>query len=72
MAKIEIENVSVNYFLRKRGDVKKMTERGAVGAEVIVGKRFLEVAALKDVSVCIREETAWVLSGSTARVSRPC
>jgi ABC-2 type transport system ATP-binding protein/lipopolysaccharide transport system ATP-binding protein len=55
MAKIEIENVSVNYFLRKHGDLKKMTERGAVGAEVKVGKRFLEVAALKNVSVSIRD-----------------
>ena len=55
MAKIKIENVSVNYFLRKRGDVKKMVERGAVGAEVIVGKWFLEVAALKQVSVSIRD-----------------
>ncbi len=55
MAKIEIENVSVSYFLRKRGDLKRLTERGAVGAEVIAGKRFLEVAALKEVNVCIPE-----------------
>ncbi|THV10565.1 ABC transporter ATP-binding protein [Rhizobium rhizophilum] len=55
MAKIEIKNVSVNYFLRKRGDLNKLTERGAVGAEILIGNRFLEVAALKDVSVAIRD-----------------
>ncbi len=55
MAKIEIENVSVSYFLRKQGDLKKTTERGAVGAEVLIGRRYLEVAALKDISLSIRE-----------------
>jgi len=55
MVKIEIENVSVSYFLRKRGDLRRLTERGSVGAEVLAGKRFLEVAALKDISVSIPE-----------------
>lgn len=55
MAKIDIENVSVSYYLRKSGDVSKTTERGSVGAEIIVGQRYLEVAALRDISLTINE-----------------
>jgi len=55
MAKIELENVSVSYYLRKQGDVSKTTERGAVGAEVIIGRRYLEVAALRDISISIQD-----------------
>lgn len=55
MARIELEDVYVNYFLRKRGNLSSLTERGAVGAEVLIGNRFLEVAALKGVSLTIRD-----------------
>lgn len=54
MARIEIQNVSVSYFLRKRGDVKRSTERGAVGAQILVGQRYLEIAALKNISLSLR------------------
>jgi ABC-2 type transport system ATP-binding protein/lipopolysaccharide transport system ATP-binding protein len=55
MAQIVIENASVSYFLRKRGDVAKSTERGAVGAEVIIGQRYLEITALKNISLLLND-----------------
>lgn len=55
MAKIELQDVSVSYYLRKQGDVSKTTERGVVGAEIIVGRRYLEVAALRNISLTVRD-----------------
>ncbi|EKF17392.1 ABC transporter ATP-binding protein [Nitratireductor pacificus] len=55
MAKIEIENVSVSYFLRKQGDVSKSIERGAVGAQILIGQRYLEIAALRNISLSLKD-----------------
>lgn len=54
-AKIELTNVSVSYFLKKSGNSQKALEKGSVGAQILVGKRYLEVAALKNVSLTINE-----------------
>jgi ABC-type polysaccharide/polyol phosphate transport system ATPase subunit len=54
-AKIELTNVSVSYFLKKSSNSQKALEKGAVGASILIGKRYLEVAALKNVSLSIRE-----------------
>jgi ABC-type polysaccharide/polyol phosphate transport system ATPase subunit len=53
MASIDITNASVSYFLRAKGDAKKGFERGAVGAQIIVRQRYLEIAALKNISLNI-------------------
>ncbi len=53
MASIEIENASVSYFLRGGGR-KKNLDRGAVGAQIIVRQSYLEIPALKDVTVSIK------------------
>lgn len=54
-AKIDIKGVSVSYFLRKAGISDKATEKGSVGAQVTIAKRYLEVAALRDVSLSLRQ-----------------
>lgn len=53
--KIELKNVSVSYFLKKSGDPKIVLEQGSVGAEILIDKRYLEVAALKNISLTINE-----------------
>jgi ABC-2 type transport system ATP-binding protein/lipopolysaccharide transport system ATP-binding protein len=53
--KIELTDVSVSYFLKKGGNSQKILERGSVGAQILIGKRYLEVAALKNVSLTINE-----------------
>jgi len=55
MAKIDISDVSVSYFLRKRGGTSKGLERGAVGAQILVRRRYLEIAALKGVSLSLKD-----------------
>jgi ABC-type polysaccharide/polyol phosphate transport system ATPase subunit len=54
-ALIDLKDVSVSYFLRKTGDANKATEEGSVGAPVLIGKRYLEIAALKNISLTIQE-----------------
>lgn len=54
-AKIELTDVSVSYFLKKTGDASRTLERGHVGAQILIGKRYLEVAALRNVSLTINE-----------------
>lgn len=50
-----MKDVSVSYFLRKGGDSSKATERGSVGAQVLIGKRYLEITALRNITLSIRE-----------------
>lgn len=53
-ARIEIDKASVSYFLRKSGNTAKASEKGAVGAQIVVGKRYLEVTALKEISLSLK------------------
>lgn len=53
--KIELAGVSVSYFLKKTGNAEKTLERGTVGAQILIGKRYLEVAALKNITLSIKE-----------------
>jgi ABC-2 type transport system ATP-binding protein/lipopolysaccharide transport system ATP-binding protein len=55
MARIDIQDASVSYFLRKRGGIGKSTERDAVGAQIIVGRRYLEIAALKNLTLSLKD-----------------
>lgn len=55
LAKIELTDVSVSYFLKKGGNSKVALEKGAVGAQILIGKRYLEVAALTDISLKINQ-----------------
>jgi ABC-type polysaccharide/polyol phosphate transport system ATPase subunit len=55
MASIDIKNASVSYFLRKRGgSAEKKLSRGSVGASIVVGKRYLEINALRNVSLSLK------------------
>lgn len=54
-ARIELNDVSVSYFLRKTGNASKATEQGTVGAQVLIGKRYLEIAALKNITLNIEQ-----------------
>lgn len=54
-AKIQLTDVSVSYFLKKGRDAKKALEQGTVGAQIVIGKRYLEVAALKNINFSIEE-----------------
>lgn len=53
-AHIEIENASVSYFLRKSSASEKAVERGKVGAAILARKRYLEITALRDISISLR------------------
>lgn len=55
MARIEISDASVSYFLQKRGGSSKSLERGVVGAQILVGRRYLEIAALRGVSLSLKD-----------------
>ncbi|PMR73051.1 ABC transporter ATP-binding protein [Billgrantia endophytica] len=53
-ASIEIKDASVTYYLRKSGKSDKVNKKGSVGAPIIVGHRYLEVQALKNVSLSLK------------------
>src|SRR5690606_30441465 len=53
-AHIEIRDASVSYFLRKSAGATEIQRRGAVGAPIVVGKRYLEVHALRDISLSLK------------------
>lgn len=51
MASIVIDNASVSYFLQRKGGVHGKLERGAVGGQIIIRQRYLEIAALRGISL---------------------
>ncbi|MBY8916724.1 ATP-binding cassette domain-containing protein [Nitratireductor sp. L1-7-SE] len=55
MARIDIQEASVSYFLRKQRHPDGSLERGSVGAQIIVGRRYLEITALKNVSLLLKD-----------------
>ncbi|KQZ28529.1 ABC transporter [Mesorhizobium sp. Root552] len=55
MAKIDIRDANVSYYLRKRGDSTKSLKRGAVGAHILVGHRYLEIAALRGITLSLKD-----------------
>ncbi|HZY67495.1 MAG TPA: ATP-binding cassette domain-containing protein [Devosia sp.] len=54
MSGIEIKDASVSYFLRHKGEKKRSLERGAVGGQIIQRQRYLEIAALKNISLSFK------------------
>lgn len=52
-ALIDIKNVSVNYYMHKTKSADQITEKGSVGADIVIGQRYLEINALKDVSLSL-------------------
>lgn len=55
MASIEIKDVSVSYFLRRRGGkAEKQLSRGAVGGRIVVGEHYLEINALRNISLSLK------------------
>ena len=54
-AQIKLTNVSVSYFLKKGRNPDLAVQPGSVGAQIIIGKRYLEVAALKNIDLTIEE-----------------
>lgn len=55
MARIEIVDANVSYYLRKRGDPAKSLEQGIVGAQILVGQRYLEIAALRGINLLLED-----------------
>ncbi|MGQ2906755.1 MAG: ABC transporter ATP-binding protein [Aliihoeflea sp.] len=55
MAKIELRDVNVSYFMRKTAATAKRFERDAVGAQIIVGQRYIEIAALKNLTLSFKD-----------------
>jgi ABC-type polysaccharide/polyol phosphate transport system ATPase subunit len=51
---IEIKDASVSYFLRHKGERNQSLERGAVGGQIIVRQRYLEIAALKNITLSFK------------------
>jgi ABC-2 type transport system ATP-binding protein/lipopolysaccharide transport system ATP-binding protein len=54
MASIELKNASASYFISRAGTKGVEFEPGAVGAKIIVGSRYLEIAALENVTLSIK------------------
>jgi ABC-2 type transport system ATP-binding protein/lipopolysaccharide transport system ATP-binding protein len=54
MSGIEIKNASVSYFLRVKGRKKRKLDRAAVGAQIVVRQRYVEIEALKNVSLSMK------------------
>ena len=54
MASIEIDKVSVSYMLRRWNTSKEATGGGKVGAQVRQRRGYLEIAALRDVSLSLK------------------
>lgn len=55
MAIVDIRDASVSYYLRKGGASLKTLERGAVGAQIMVGRRYIEIAALKNITLSLKD-----------------
>ncbi|MEO7221533.1 MAG: ATP-binding cassette domain-containing protein [Devosia sp.] len=55
MSGIEIKDASVSYYLRHQGEKNRSLERGIVGGQIIVRNRFLEIAALKNVTLSFKQ-----------------
>lgn len=55
MASIDIENASVSYFLRSKGGGKRRLERALVGGQIITRQRYVEIAALKNISLSLKD-----------------
>jgi ABC-2 type transport system ATP-binding protein/lipopolysaccharide transport system ATP-binding protein len=55
MASIGIDNASVSYFLRKKGATAKSMERGTVGAAIAIGRRYLEITALRNITLSLKD-----------------
>lgn len=53
-ARVEIKDASISYFMRKPNNAEKASEKGNVGAQILVGKRYLEIAALKNISLSLK------------------
>ncbi|MBN7762751.1 ABC transporter ATP-binding protein [Nitratireductor aquibiodomus] len=55
MALIDIRDASVSYYLRKNRASMKSLERGVVGAQITVGRRYLEIMALQQISLSLKD-----------------
>ena len=59
MSGIEIKDASVSYFLRhkprRRGKKRRKLERGVVGGQIIERAHYLEIAALKNVTLSLKQ-----------------
>lgn len=60
MSGIEIRDASVSYYLRNKGEgrpgaKKRKLERDAVGGQIIDRGRYVEIAALRDVTLSIKQ-----------------
>lgn len=55
MASIEIRNASVSYFMRNTGGRRARLERGSVGAPIVAKGRYLEIAALREINLSLRD-----------------
>lgn len=64
MAKIQLQNADVSYYIRKTAATKKDLERDAVGVPILVGQRYLEIAALRDISLTLTDGDRVGLIGS--------
>jgi ABC-2 type transport system ATP-binding protein/lipopolysaccharide transport system ATP-binding protein len=54
VSSIEIKDASVSYFLRHKGERNRSLERGTVGGQIIERQRYLEIAALKNVTLSFK------------------
>lgn len=55
MAEIVMKNASVSYFLRKNLASVANFKQGVVGAPIIVGKKYIEIAALRNITLSLKD-----------------
>ena len=55
MAGIEINDASVSYYLRHKGEKNRSLERGMLGGAIVRRRQYLEIEALKNITLSIKQ-----------------
>jgi ABC-2 type transport system ATP-binding protein/lipopolysaccharide transport system ATP-binding protein len=55
VAGIEIKDASVSYFLRHKSEKNRSLERGSVGGQIVQRRQYLEIEALKNITLSIKQ-----------------
>ena len=55
MAGIEINDASVSYYLRHKGEKKQNLERGMLGGAIVRRRQYLEIEALKNITLSLKQ-----------------
>jgi ABC-2 type transport system ATP-binding protein/lipopolysaccharide transport system ATP-binding protein len=52
---IEISDASVSYYLRHKGEKNRSLDRGAVGGQIVRRRQYLEIEALRNITLSLKQ-----------------